>query len=81
MYLNPDRMTSQARQRVDRWLQVNGCRHHVALDPIVVRGNVAEYVAISRRDDRSIERQIVGGGLVELGRKRLRIRVPLSRVS
>lgn len=81
MYLNPDHMPAAKAARIARWLEANGCRHWIALAPIVVRGSIAEYVALARKDDKSIDRQIRGSEIVPLGPKRLRIRIPLSKVS
>jgi hypothetical protein len=81
MYLNPARMDAGQQARIARWLEANGCRHWIALEPIIVRGNVAEYVALARKDDRSLDRQIHGNEITPLGRKRLRLRIPLRRVA
>ena len=81
MYLNPDRMSPDFRRRIARWLEANGCRHHVALEPIIIKGGVAEYVALCRKDRKSLQRmRIVDCDAVPLGVKRLRIRIPLSAV-
>lgn len=81
MYLNPDAMPDAFQRRVARWLEANGCRHHIALEPVVVRGNIAEYVALSRKDDKSLDRQIRDADVIPIGLKRLRIRIPLSKVA
>lgn len=81
MYLNPNRMRDDHVRRIVRWLEANGCRHYIALEPIIVRGSVAEYVALCRKDERSIDRQIRGDEMVPLGPKRLRLRIPLSKVA
>jgi hypothetical protein len=81
MYLNPQHMSTADQLRIVRWLEANGCRHYIALEPIIIRGNIAEYVALARKDDRSIDRQIRAGDFVYLGHKRLRVRIPLSSVA
>jgi len=78
MYLRPGRMGDEA--RIVRWLEANGCRHWIALEPIIIRGKVVEYTAISRKDDRSLDRQLRGCEVTNLGRKRLRLRIPLARI-
>ena len=80
MYLNPNRLSIEFQQRIVRWLEANGCRYHIAMEPIIVRGKVAEYVALCRKD-RVHQMRVRDGECVPLGRKRLRIRIPLSRVS
>ena len=82
MYLDPDRMTPQFEGRIARWLEVNGCPHWIALEPIVVRGKVAEYTALSRRlDPKGIpDRQVHGDDIVPLGRRKIRLRIPLHKV-
>ena len=70
----------QARS-VDAWLVANGCRHHVSIDhPVIVKGRRAHYVALCRRDQRSIRRMRVtpDGDVVPLGERSVRITVPLS---
>ena len=80
MILHPGRLTEQQRQAVDRWLTANGSRHHVSIDePVVIAGRHAHYTAISRRDRKSMRRiRIRDGWLVPLGRRTVRIRVPLA---
>lgn len=81
MYLNPSHMTNEHAARIMRWLEANGCRNYIAMQPITVRGRWVEYVALIRKgDEKALRRQHVGGELVPLGRKRLRIRVPLAEV-
>lgn len=80
MYLNPATMTPAHQGRIARWLEANGCRHWIDLQPIIVRGSVAEYVALALKNERSIARQIHNDGIVPLGLKRVRIRIPLSKV-
>ena len=83
MYLNPDRMTNVERTRIDRWMQANGCRDYVAAMPIVVRGKVAEYVPVCRRE-RVMASTSAGGPYLLLPAmrrpRRLRIRIPLSAI-
>ena len=75
MYLHPDRVDQE---RVVRWLEANGCRHYVALEPVVVKGSRAYYTAICRKDPRSLARiPVVRSEFVPLGRRSVRIRVPL----
>lgn len=82
MYLDPERMDAEFRLRIVRWLEANGCRHHIAMEPLVVRGKVVEYVALCRKDQRSILRAPIRDyAFVPLGRKRLRLRIPLSEVA
>lgn len=80
MYLNPDHMSYEFQGRIARWLEANGCRHYIALEPITVRGNVAEYVALCRKD-RVHSMRVRDDEIVPLGRKWLRIRVPLRDVA
>ena len=91
MYLNHGRMTIDDRLRIHRWLKSNGCRDYVALLPIVVHGNVAEYwsygrVDAKRRNPSSVnclspERLEARGWELPVRRKRLRLRIPLHRVA
>ena len=80
MYLDPEPMTLEHRRRIDRWMVANGCRDHIALDPIIVRGKVAEYTAAGRRDGSGM-RDHMGNPVHHYRRKRLRIRIPLSRIA
>lgn len=92
MYLNPiDPVTGDRRGsfdgRVDRWMRANGCRDYVALEPIIVRGNIAEYQAICRRE--RLNAKPGAGGItktdygwgVKTRTKRLRIRIPFSAIA
>lgn len=81
MYLNPERMDISLEQRIVRWLEANGCRHWLAREPIVLRGSIVEYTALALKNERSIDRQIHRDEIVPLGRKRMRIRIPLSKVA
>lgn len=81
MYLDPIRLSVTHQQRIVRWLEANGCRDYIDMQPITVRGRWIEYVALCRKDERSLKRQIRGGEVVPLGTKRLRIRVPLAEVA
>lgn len=82
MYLDPNKMSVGHQARIARWFEANGCRHWIALEPIVIRGSVAEYVALAiKGSDKSIDRQIRGMEIEPLGTKRLRLRVPLSKVA
>ena len=77
MYLNPNKMSAADQNRIAAWLERNGCRHYIAMDPIVIRGNVAEYTALCRKDAKSCARMrlnVARDELVPLGRRRLRIR-------
>lgn len=74
MILNPNRMTIDQQQQVVDWLEANGCRDLIALEPITIAGNHAHYEAISRNnrparfaDDRVITKT-----------RTLRIRRPLG---
>ena len=83
MYLNPESLTHDECRRVDRWLVANGCRHEVALEPIILHGKIAEYYSICRRGHWHKvggPGVTVSGGDPALIRRRLRIRVPLSAV-
>lgn len=81
MYLDPTRMNSSFEQRIVRWLEANGCRHWIAVEPVIVRGSIVEYTALALKNQRSIDRQIHGDEIVPIGRKRMRIRIPLSKVA
>jgi hypothetical protein len=75
MYLNPDRMTIAERVAVDAWLQRNGCRHHIAIEPIIIKGQWAHYTAMCHRDPKSLRRAVIRKDeLVSLGPRRVRIR-------
>ena len=79
MRLNPDRLTRSQTRAVDAWLVANGCRHHVAIEPITIRGRRAYYTAWGRRDPKSMQRRPVRDGwLVPLGERSVHIRVPLA---
>lgn len=94
MYLNPEHMTGEQQRRIVAWLEANGCRDVIALEPIIVRGKIAEYQSAGRRL-KVFERRWDGkpGGLnmervgpLEWDRKvvtrtrRLRLRIPLARI-
>lgn len=82
MHMDPEWMTREHCQRIVRWLEANGCRDYIDLQPIIVRGRWIEYVALCRKnDEKGFKRQLRGAELVPLGRKRLRIRVPLAEVA
>ena len=79
VHLDADRLTREQMRAVDAWLVANGCRHHVAIEPVVVKGRRAHYTAICRRDPKSLRRLPVhDGNLAPLGRRSVRIRVPLA---
>lgn len=82
MYLDPERLSPAHANRIARWLEANGCRYWIDLQPIIVRGNVAEFVALARKNDsKSLARQIRGLEITPLGVKRIRIRIPLHKVA
>lgn len=77
MFINPDRLSTEEQRVVAEWLERNGCRHYIALEPIVIRGQWAEYTALCRKDERSVRRmQVRDSEAVPLGRRRVRIRHP-----
>ena len=81
MYIDPDCLTRDQARRVDAWLVANGCRHHVSIDhPVIVKGHRAHYVALCRRDQRSMRRLRITpeGDVVPLGERSVRITVPLA---
>ena len=81
MYINPDRLTRDQCRRVDAWLVANGCRHHVSIDhPVIVKGHRAHYMALCRRDKRSMRRLHLApnGEVAFLGERSVRITVPLA---
>ncbi len=78
MCLKPDRMSLDEQQSVAAWMHRNGCRHYIALEPITIHGQWAEYTAICRDDDKSLRRMPVrDGSAVMLGKRRVRIRYPI----
>jgi hypothetical protein len=82
MYLNPAHMSPQFEARIVRWLESNGCRHWISREhPIIVRGAYAEYTALCRKDDKSLDRHLRGDGLILAGRKKIRLRIPLRKVA
>lgn len=48
--IDPDRLTHDQRRTVDAWLEANGARWHVALEPVTITRGVIEYTALCRRD-------------------------------
>lgn len=78
-YFNPDHMTDVDQQRIAHWLEANGCRDWIALEPIVLRGNIAEYTAICRKG-RERHIRVRDDSFIPRGRRRLRIRIPLAAV-
>jgi len=77
MYLDPDIMNTSERMAVAQWLESNGCRHHIALEPIIIKGQWAFYTALCRKDAKSMRRaKIRDCEMVPLGRRRVRIRSP-----
>ena len=89
MYLNPENMPRDYQARIARWLAANGCRDMIALEPITVRGKVAEYQAICRKHKMGRRWDNKPGGIQftpDLTRlttttRRLRIRIPLQDVA
>ena len=79
VYIHPDRLTAADRQRVVRWLEANGCRDWVDLEPIIVRGGLIHYVSLGRKSP-NMRRVVVRGQSVVTRARRLRLRVPLSAV-
>ena len=76
MYLNPERMTTTERMAIDAWLVRNGCRHHIAIKPIIIKGQWAHYIALSRKDRKSLARAVIRDNeIVPLGSRRVRLRV------
>jgi len=74
MYLNPDWMTTDQRNAVAAWLERNGCRHDIALEPLVIRGQWVHYTALCRRDRKSRQRMVIrDNAIVPLGRRRVRV--------
>ena len=81
MRIEPDQLARDEARSVDAWLVANGCRHYVSIDhPVIVKGHRAHYVALCRRDQRSIRRLRVtpDGDVVPLGERSVRITVPLA---
>ena len=81
MYFNPDRMDDRFQTRISDWLEANGCRDFIALEPIVVRGQIAEYTSLGRkyridRDPFDWEHN----SFPWARRKKIRLRIPLSRI-
>ena len=76
MYLNPEKLNREQRIAVDRWLVANGCRHHVALEPVIIAGNWVHYRAACRRD-RTQDVRVDERGWVRTTAAKVRIRVPL----
>ena len=76
-YLNPDRMSSAARLRVHRWLQINGITDLVALDPVLIAGKTIHYNSFGRNMRRL---RLLPDGTVASYARRARLRVPLSAV-
>lgn len=76
MYLNPETMTQAHRSRIDRWLKANGAGKHIALEPVIVRGKVAEFYEVRSFAIRSYRE----GSWPILTRRRLRIRIPLNKI-
>ena len=76
MFLDPEGMGVDFQLRVVSWLEANGCRDWVAMEPIVVRGRLAWYTSMGRKG-RPI---VVRGDSVVTRRKCVRIRIPLSEI-
>ncbi len=75
--LKPDRMSLDEQQSVAAWMHRNGCRHYIAIEPIIIHGRWAEYTAICRDDPKSLRRtQVRNDSIVNLGKRRVRIRHP-----
>lgn len=72
MYLHPERVDED---RVVAWLEANGCRDHIALEPITVRGNVVEYTALCRKDPRPLKRLRIDKQTYEPVTRRRQMRV------
>lgn len=76
MYLNPEHMSAEFEQRLVRWMEANGCRDYIALEPITIRGRVAEYASLGRKG-----RLVICSGEPVTRVRRLRLRIPLSKVA
>jgi hypothetical protein len=77
-----EKLSGDDEDLIVKWLEVNGCRHWISVEhPVVLAGNVATYVAVCRKDPRSVARvPFVGDSFIMLGKKRARVRVPLADV-
>lgn len=88
MYLNPENMPSDHQSRIARWLEANGCRDSIALEPIIIRGKIAEYQAICRKHKTGRQWCDKPGGTqltpdrerLTTTTRRLRIRIPLHKI-
>ena len=80
MHLDPYRLTRDQRQAVASWLEANGCRDHIALEPITVRGRRAWYTPLCRKDPKALRRITVdkNGELPRHRERSVRIRIPLA---
>lgn len=79
MLLDPDKMTQAEQARVDRWLKANGAGKFIALMPIVVRGQVAEFYELREFHLNACRR--AGNDSPRLTLRRLRLRIPLHKVA
>lgn len=76
----PPTLPNPVAKNIAAWMERNGCRDHISLDyPIIIRGRIIEYVAICRKDAKSVARvPVVGYEFGGLKRKRLRLRYPFA---
>ena len=79
----PNTLPTETLRHIDAWMERNGCRDHISLDyPIIIRGRIIEYVAICRKDAKSVARApIVDLEFGGLKRKRLRLRYPFAEAN
>ena len=79
----PNTLPVETMRNIDHWMERNGCRDHISADyPIIIRGRIIEYVAMFRKDAKSIARAPIRD--LEFGgfkRKRLRLRYPFAEAN
>lgn len=89
MYFDPRGDPTEFSARIARWLDANGCRDWVALEPVILRGKVVEYQAACRKHKADREFDGKPGGIhynaahddLVTTTKRMRVRIPLAKVA
>ena len=79
----PNTLPVETQRSIVAWMERNGCRDYISADyPIIIRGRIIEYVAICRKDAKSVARApIVGYEFGGLKRKRIRLRYPFAEAN
>lgn len=73
-YIRVPQVGDESMAFITAWLQENGCRHYVALEPIIVKGNIIEVQALCRVDPKAVQRLAVDPRTGEFRARTIRLR-------